>query len=309
VEGERHGRFPFGNALVLESPGRPVRRILVDTGVGDQVLRMVLERGPVDVVVNTHYHIDHVRGNGPVADRYPEVRFWCPEGEEEAFRSWEGFLAFTGLNARGRAVSGPADLGWRAVPVDRTLGDGDALGLPGLEARVVRLPGHTPGHSGLVFPRERVVFSADIEFGGFGPWYGDVYGDPDAYLDSLARLERLVDEVSEGGRRGVTVVTSHRRPLDYAAFKERLPRFRVRLLQRDERILAILRRDGPLTQDEVAARWPVYGPGAPDWPGIPKAEYLMTGHHLRRLERLGLVVAEPAAGRGREGGVIVWRVT
>ena len=157
MEGEWRGRFPSGNVLVLDG-GRT--RAIVDTGAGEEVLSAVAARGRVDVVINTHYHIDHVRGNGRFLGE-GGADFWCPAGEAGALASWED----------------------------------------------------TPGHGGLWFPSLQVVFSADIDLGRFGPWYGDVHADIDEYLDSLRRLGRLVEEASAGGRRRLTILTSHRRPV------------------------------------------------------------------------------------------------
>jgi len=120
-EALRRGRFPFGNVVVLQ--GR-AQRVLVDTGAGDGILDAVMAGGPFDVVINSHYHIDHVRGNGR---------------------------------------------------------------------------------------------------------------DVDDYLASLRRLDALVDEASGGGRHRITILTSHRRPLSYESFKERLPGFTARFGEREER--------------------------------------------------------------------------
>ena len=298
VEGERRGRFPFGNVVVLQ--GR-AQRVLVDTGAGDGILDAVMAGGPFDVVINSHYHIDHVRGNG----RVPAPVFWCPAGEADAFTSEEGFLRFTGLDLPGLDIAKVfrQGLGWTPTPISRELADGEVLEFGGLEAAVLRLPGHTPGHTGLWFPAERVIFSADIDLASFGPWYGDVYASVDDYLASLRRLDALVDEASGGGRHRITILTSHRRPLSYESFKERLPGFTARFGEREERILGLLTAEGPLTLDELAARWPIYGPLAPKLPGIWKSEYLMLRHHLDRLATSGRVVAEGV----QLGGKDLWR--
>jgi ribonuclease/clavin/mitogillin len=347
VEGERRGRFPFGNVLVLSSPGPTGRltgglpggpRVLVDTGAGDEILEAVTASGPVEIVINTHYHIDHIRGNGrfglghgappqpghgaspqpghgaspqPGHGASPQPGhgaplFWCPQGESAAISTWEGFLEFTGFGHPGfeEARLFRRTLGWTPTPIAREIGDGETLdfdGAAGPRVIVLRLPGHTPGHSGLWFPDERVIFSADIDLSGFGPWYGDVYGDIDDYLLSVRRLEALAAEVSLRGRRSATILTSHRRPMTYADFVERLPRFVAQVEARDERLLGLLIREGPLTLEAVVNRWPIYGPHAPQLPGIRKSEYFMAKHHLKRLARAGRVLCD-------DGGIELWRV-
>ncbi len=299
VEGERRGRFPFGNMVVLQ--GR-AQRVLVDTGAGGEVFEAVAAGGPIDVVINTHYHVDHVRGNGRFLAATPlqpvPPAFWCPVGEAEAFTSEEAFLRFTGFGLPGFALPGGfhRSLGWIETPIDRELADGEVLDFGGLEAVVLRLPGHTPGHTGLWFPAHGVVFAADIDLSSFGPWYGDVYSSIDDYLASLRRLDALVEEVSGGGRHRVTILTSHRRPLSYETFRDRLPPFVTRVDEREDRLLAVLAADGPLSLKELAARWPIYGPRATKLPGLWKSEWLMVRHHLDRLVRAGRVERIAASG-------------
>lgn len=329
VEGERRGRFPFGNVLVLR--GRQAR-VVVDTGPGPEILAAAaagtggganlgtgagtgsgggaVTGAGVDVVVNTHYHIDHVRGNGQLAAAFPEARFWCPAGEAGPLSSWDKFLEFTGFGlpaGREDARESRVRLGWTPTPVSRELADGEVLDFGGLRATVLRLPGHTPGHTGLLFPSEGVVFSADIDLSSFGPWYGDVYASVDDYVRSLERLRTLVDEISGRGRRSVTVLTSHRRPLSYETFSQRFPAFAARLGEREERILAMLAAAaGPLTLDGIVAGWPIYGPQTGQVPGIYKSEYFMVKHHLDRLARAGRITpVEPAA----PGGATLWRAS
>jgi len=294
MEGEWRGRFPSGNVLVLEGSRT---RAIVDTGAGEEVLSAVAARGRVDVVINTHYHIDHVRGNGRFLGE-GGADFWCPAGEAGALASWEEFLKYTGFDVFGasEALEFRQVLGWAATPVARELADGDVLDFGGLEAVVLRLPGHTPGHSGLWFPSLQVVFSADIDLSRFGPWYGDVHADIDEYLDSLHRLGRLVEEASAGGRRRLTILTSHRRPLDDEGFRRYVPAFEAKFAEREQRILALLAAGGPQTTLDLARQWPVYGPGtlARSLPGFLKAEYFMVKHHMDRLARAGQVrLAQP----------------
>lgn len=283
IEGERRGRFPYGNSLLLE--GREAR-VLVDTGPGTEAIEAVKAEGTVNVVINTHYHFDHIRANAAFAD--PRTAFWCPEVEIAALGSLKEFVRVTGYDMFGpEAVEVVRErIRWWSTPVSRGLADGEELDFGGLAARVIALPGHTPGHLGLWFEDRGVLFTADVDLSTFGPWYGDVFSDVDQYRSSLERVAGLVAD-------GVTLVTSHQRPLDAFAFRERLPAFAAHFDSREERILDLLRAEGPLTLTALADRWPIYGsfikpgPGrAPD-PGISKSEYYMVGHHLRRLAAAG----------------------
>lgn len=299
-EGERRGRFPFGNVLVIT--GRDCR-VLVDSGPGEAVIAAVREPGPVDVVINTHYHIDHMRANGS----FSRAEFWCPAGEREPFESIAGFGWFTGYDIFGpdSLVDLQSRYAWRPTPVARELVHGDRLDFGGLRVEVVQLPGHTPGHIGLWFAELGVMFSADIDLSTFGPWYGDRFSDIDAYLGSLDRLAGMVTPET-------TVVTSHRRPMPADVFHQRLAPFKARFAERDQGILALLEGPEPVRLDHLAAQGPIYGP-QPRWePGLYKAELFMIRHHLMRLARLGVVErvdpAPPPAPHDTPGGNETWRV-
>ncbi len=78
---------------------------------------------------------------------------------------------------------------------DVLLDDGDSFSTGSFEIRVLRTPGHSPGHICLYEPRKKVLFSGDhilydiTPHVGFNPQSGDdPLGD---YISSLERLERL----------------------------------------------------------------------------------------------------------------------
>jgi glyoxylase-like metal-dependent hydrolase (beta-lactamase superfamily II) len=97
------------------------------------------------------------------------------------------------LDVSGRRVAAGAAGGADAVGgADALVTDGEVLGIPGRELRVVLTPGHTPGHSCLVDARDGLVFTGDhvlptIHAGlGLG---GETATNPIAdYLDSLERI-------------------------------------------------------------------------------------------------------------------------
>lgn len=109
---------------------------------------------PVRYVVNTHYHLDHVAGNGVYAQAGATVM------AQENVRAWERSenLKFFGDTPK---------------PEDRTMLE--SLTLPTLTYRdglviylgnrkvVVRvLPGHTGGDSAVIVPDTQVVFTGDL---------------------------------------------------------------------------------------------------------------------------------------------------
>jgi hydroxyacylglutathione hydrolase len=150
--------FDDNYVWVLETPDTD-RVAVVDPGDGVPVIDALEERElRVDAVLLTHHHHDHVGGVNDLIDRdHPAV------------------------------YGSPAD----AVPgVDRPVGDGDTIPLPGIELEVVALPGHTSNHLGYI--GAGVALVGDTLFaGGCGRLFG---GTAQQLHASLVRLSELPPE-------------------------------------------------------------------------------------------------------------------
>lgn len=184
--GAQEGRYPSGNSLLLRGADQTV---LVDPSLD------VSARGgapaPVDRVVLSHAHEDHVAG----LHRFPDAEVLVHSGDLEAVRDLDRLLDSYGLDPdvadrfRGQLVeefhvTGRAD----AQP----LADGERLDLGGgRSATVVHLPGHTPGHSGLLVEPDGFFYVADVDLSAFGPYYGDAVSSLLDTERSLARCREV----------------------------------------------------------------------------------------------------------------------
>jgi glyoxylase-like metal-dependent hydrolase (beta-lactamase superfamily II) len=86
------GRQPDGNSVILEGKHG---LIVIDTGRHAPHTQKVLDKAaelkkPVDAVINTHWHLDHIGGNARVRQAYPGVRVYA-SGAFAGART--GFLA------------------------------------------------------------------------------------------------------------------------------------------------------------------------------------------------------------------------
>jgi glyoxylase-like metal-dependent hydrolase (beta-lactamase superfamily II) len=146
---------------------------LVDGGFigGHRQLERVLamkgwDKLPINGIIVTHGHLDHILNVGRMAE---ETGAWIAAPRLDAAHysgkpSYGGLSKLTGiLEAVGRPL-----LGFRPFAADRWLDDGDFLEVWG-GLRVVSLPGHTEGHSGLYSEKLKLLFCADL-FASFGSW-------------------------------------------------------------------------------------------------------------------------------------------
>ncbi|MDC7789189.1 MBL fold metallo-hydrolase [Rhodoplanes sp. TEM] len=154
---------------------------------------------PVRAVVNTHYHLDHVAGNGVFAGSVPIV---AHERTAEAFAALLGANGGQGWTVTdlptksalcygetfselvaddpparaeaGRRLSEPGYERITIVPPTHTFSDRFAFHLP---EEVVRLcyfgPAHCDGDVVVHLEHARVVFLGDLFFHGRFPWLGD----------------------------------------------------------------------------------------------------------------------------------------
>lgn len=163
---------------------------VVDTGYAthaDQTLALVesvLEKRPLDRILNTHLHSDHCGGNAALQARYPLARTEIPPGEATLVERWDqrglSFLA-TGQTCPRFRFTGLLQPGTECLLGDR-------------QWQVHAAPGHDP-HSIILFDAEsRTLISADALWeNGFGIAFPELagkpsFGDIGATLDLIGEL-------------------------------------------------------------------------------------------------------------------------
>ncbi|MFS0756027.1 MBL fold metallo-hydrolase [Noviherbaspirillum sp. 1P10PC] len=167
---------------------------LVDSGYAThapQTLQLVahlLQGRPLDLLLNTHTHSDHVGGNAALQDAYG-CRTLIPAAEAPAVRDWnEDALSY---RATGQYCP--------RFRFDATMAAGDTLMLGDMAWQVLGAPGHDPHSLILYCPSQRILISADALWeNGFGVIFPELEGEPGfdatrATLEQIAALDvRLV---------------------------------------------------------------------------------------------------------------------
>ncbi len=179
--GANKGGYPSGNSLLVRGAGETV---LIDPSID------VVSRGgapaPVDAVINSHSHEDHMAGNGFFAD----ARLHVHAADLPGVASIDGLMEVYGLDGDARTEFERTVLDefhYTPRPDARGFTDGHVFDLGGdTRVEAVHLPGHTRGHSG--FRIGDVFFLSDIDLTGFGPYYGDVWSDLDDFEESLVKV-------------------------------------------------------------------------------------------------------------------------
>jgi glyoxylase-like metal-dependent hydrolase (beta-lactamase superfamily II) len=185
------------------------RIALIDSGASDSpdtVLEPALKEiglalANVDLVLNTHAHLDHSGGNGAIRRRSKAQIHVHPldlpmaESNNLQVEFHVGPLRRLGYPPEAlqeRTVHVLNNSG-DAVGADVLLSDSQVVDLgKGMRLRALHCPGHTPGHLVYYWESEGILFTADAVQGvGGRPGSFPYYFDAPNYRRSLAKLRQL----------------------------------------------------------------------------------------------------------------------
>ncbi len=287
------------------------RSLIIDTGMNldlcmeamEEALRRInVDAAGSDIFI-THSHPDHF----PLAARLLGERsvIYIERREAESFKrvrsgamfaQYQTFVRLTGF-PRGdlrkilpTEVTKPWDV--EEVFPFRFVNDGDTLEAGGYHFRCITTPGHSPGHTCLYEPENRLFLAGDHLLCGITPGV-QARSDTDnpllSYLQSLDRIYPMDVRL---------VLPGHRDP--FTRFKGRIDELREHHRARAAEIMAEL-KDGPKGVYEVASgiSWSVVD--SDSWGSVPDLQKLLaTGEafaHLKYIEGTGALRSEVRRGR------------
>jgi glyoxylase-like metal-dependent hydrolase (beta-lactamase superfamily II) len=190
---------------------------LIDSGYcthSAQTLLLVdsaLQGRPLDVLVNTHLHSDHVGGNAALQARYPAMQTLIPPGHAQYVTDWD----------TQKLTYQPTGQNCPQFCFDATLQPGSELRLGDLSWQVHAAPGHD-SHSVILFePISRTLVSADALWErGFGVVFPELDGE-----DAFHEVAQTLDVIE--ALKPAIVIPGHGSP--FSDVSEALARARQRL--------------------------------------------------------------------------------
>jgi glyoxylase-like metal-dependent hydrolase (beta-lactamase superfamily II) len=176
------------NQIVLRAPGD---NVVVDSGYcthRERTLELLagpggLDGEPLERLVNTHCHSDHMGGNAAIASAYG-CRITIPEGEVKHVVPW------TPQSVWMRRFDQKAD----PFHFDDTIAPGDAFEAGGFTWEVHAAPGHDMDALMFFEPDNRILISGDALWeDGMGFVWPEVGANPfiEAAYAALSSIERL----------------------------------------------------------------------------------------------------------------------
>lgn len=120
----------------------------------DELTRFIKEEGlKVEKLINTHCHIDHVLGNSFVKDVYG-VELYMHQEDKTTLDSVAAYAPAYGFT------------NYQPSSPDHFLKEGDNIKIGNTPFEILFLPGHAPGHVGLMNEKEKVFIGGDVLFDG-----------------------------------------------------------------------------------------------------------------------------------------------
>jgi hydroxyacylglutathione hydrolase len=293
VPGESGSTFPFCTSIFINDDAR----VLIDPGAGPGPLEKLKAETHVDIVVNTHYHFDHIAYNY----LFDDAKIFINEREGGCFRKRQTIGLLLGLSevygdewvdgwverisnpdTKPSPYSPQNNHKWwlSSARIDGTYAWGETFNFGRVTMQMIGAPGHSHGFSCPYFPDYGLVYTADMDLTDFGPWYGGSDGDIDAFIESARKIAGLDAEI---------FVTGHEKGIvKKGEFTEGLATFLEKIGKRDEKILARLTE--ARTLDELSDMGLIYKKKflVDDW--IYMWNKIMMKKHLQRLVKHGAVL-------------------
>ena len=175
--------FPSANMVLIKTE----QPVLIDSGFGadfERTEKLLHQAGvrpeKIRLLLNTHYHCDHVGGNHDFQQRY---------GVPNAAH----FIEANHVNRRSKEACDAEWLGQPIQPydVDYLLSDGDEIDAGGVRIQVLHTPIHSLGHLCFYLPDEKILIAGDTIHRRDVAWLNPFRPDGNVFETTLAVIERL----------------------------------------------------------------------------------------------------------------------
>ena len=277
IKGKNNARYPYSNSLLIGDH-------LIDTGISPNHLRKLKRKFPINHVLFTHWHEDHISGNYLLNN----VKFYCHSKDVLPIENVEKMIPL--YNVRNTPVEEELIsliklLRMQNIKIDALIEDNDIVDVGNqLKLKVLFTPGHTAGHCAFYELNSKIAFLGDIDLTRH-PYYGNLDASLIEFEESIAKIKSLDINI---------VVTGHRGIIEgKKKINEEIEKYKSILQGRDERILAFFsERSRAIKLNDFKNRNIIYRKytAFKDFEVI--AELLMIKKHIEKFQNADVIMEE-----------------
>ncbi|MFX1450042.1 MAG: MBL fold metallo-hydrolase [Promethearchaeota archaeon] len=294
---KKYSKFPACRTIFIDDK----TKIIIDPGTNENILRNILKNNTIDIVLNTHYHFDHICNNF----LFKKSKIFINEIESVCFidrtnipkkvgayevrgqQGIEDWLKYTkDPNSEQTPYSPSRNHKWylSTKRLDGIYRNDQIFDFGTTEMKIIATPGHSEGFSCLLFSNESAIYTGDIDLTLWGPWYHGTDSDIQDFIDSANKIAKLnLDYFITAHEIGV---------LNREDFREKLREYLSIIDKREVKILNKL-KNGPLNLAEIRDYGLLYG--GPKFlvdPWVFNWETVGIRKHLERLEQKNKIIKE-----------------
>ncbi|MHA2296591.1 MAG: MBL fold metallo-hydrolase [Candidatus Hodarchaeales archaeon] len=275
VEGDNNGRYPFSHSILMKTSVNDA--ILFDTGIGHESINRLSKELNITHVFLSHWHEDHVSGNYLLIK--VNADFLCHELDTGILKDVSLFQEY--YDTAGTLVGNNFHEILSSLKIvnltdiqelknnQEVKFDEDKI------IRVIHTPGHSAGHCCYYEPDSKLIFLADIDLSGLGPWYGCTDSNVDDFERSIKELLDMNIEYAVTSHKGLIIGETQ--------IKKRLKEYLEIIYLRDDKILSKLSESKPKTVKELIGKGIIYK-NYREWKDyLLIAENQMISKHISRL--------------------------
>ncbi len=184
VAAPRKGQFPYCHGFLF----RGDENILLDAGTDEELILKIDNEIRIDKLIISHSHPDHIRRWQVLSHRKLILPYETPD-------------SVFNIEALGERYVGSPEKGLHWVEVigkwlgivpfrqpDERFSNEDIFENGTCRIEAIHAPGHLDDHYCFFEHNTATLFTIDIDFTGFGPWYGNPEGIKQQFKNSVKKI-------------------------------------------------------------------------------------------------------------------------
>ena len=277
IKGKLRARYPYSNSILIGD-------YLIDTGISPKHLRKLKKLYPINHVLLSHWHEDHISGNFLLEN----AKFYCHLKDKSPIEDIQKMMPL--YNVRNTPIEEELKrliivLKMQNIKINTLIEDNDIFNIGDqFKLKVIFTPGHTAGHCAFYELNSKIAFLGDIDLTRH-PYYGNLDASLIEFEESIAKIKSLDINI---------VVTGHRGIIEgKKKINEEIEKYKSILQERDERILTFFsERSRPIKLNKFKNSNIIYRKYSAFKDFEVIAELLMIEKHLDKFQNADIITEE-----------------